>query len=94
MTEKEIKKLNKESQTLFTQNKKKAKLSKTDKIRVLGNPKLKAIFGHATHVIEDWKTNMVLGSLTRKENEKTIAIPAMVDKRRKKKKDSKSLVMA
>ena len=94
MTEKEIKKLNKESQTLFTQNKKKAKLSKTDKIRVLGNPKLKAIFGHATHVIEDWKTNMVLGSLTRKENGKTIAIPAMVDKRWKEKKDSKSLVMA
>ncbi len=79
MTEKEIKKLD-----LFTQNKKKAKLSKTDKIRVLGNPKLKAIFGHATHVIEDWKTNMVLGSLIRKEDGETIAIPAMVDKRRKK----------
>ena len=89
--QKKIKKENQETQQLFERNKKKAKLSKADKIRVGGNSKLKALFGHATYVFQDWKTNMVLGSLTRKENGKTIAVPAMVDKRWKKKNDNQKV---
>lgn len=89
--ENRIKKERQELNVLFVQNKKKEKLKKADKIRIGQSNKLKAIFGHAEFINNDWKANMTYGTYRTKVNGKLVAIPGIVDKRWKEKKEQANL---